>query len=135
MLTLDKVITFTLLADILLRFFTAVKKEDEVIPVDDFNKRVDKKKRARMSLMQLKTTPIEGLDDPKWERDISFICCKYMKNDAIADLLANIPITIYFISNGFPNADEEKISWGTHPTFFCCMLLKFLRLLHVWSVV
>ena len=39
--SLNKIITFTLLADILLRFFTAVKKEDEIIPVDDFNQKVD----------------------------------------------------------------------------------------------
>ena len=58
-----------------------------------------------------------------------------MKNDAIADLLANIPITIYYVTYGFPDADEEKILWSTHPTFVCCMSLKFLRLFHVWSVV
>ena len=88
-----------------------------------------------MSLVQLESTKIDGLDDPKFERDISVICCKYMKNDAVADLLANIPITIYFVTYGYPDADEDKITWGTHPTFVICMLLKFLRLLHVWSVV
>ena len=105
MLNLDKIITFTLLVDILLRFFTAVKKEDEVIPVDDFNQN-ENRKRARMMLVRLESTSIDGLDDPKWERDISVICCKYIKNDAIADLLANIPITMYFVLTGFPDADE-----------------------------
>ena len=74
--TLEQMITFFLTFDIMLKFITAVKKEDHTIPVDDFNQKLDTKKRARMSFLHndIVSTRNEGLDDPKWERNIAVIC-------------------------------------------------------------
>ena len=100
--TIEYIITFFLTFDILLNFFTAVKKEDEPLPVDDFNQKVDTKKRARMNLLQSEISRRDkGLEDPKWERNIAVICCKYLGSEAIPDMLANVPILVYCFFDGF----------------------------------
>ena len=74
--TVEQIITFFLTFDILLKFFTAVKKEDEPIPVDGFTGHKDSDNRVRMSITynDVKSKRSNGLDDPKWERDIAVIC-------------------------------------------------------------
>ena len=75
---MEQIITFFLTFDILLKFITAVKKEDEPIPVDDMDSKLnkDKENRVRMSIRfnDVKSKRSNGLDDPKWERDIAVIC-------------------------------------------------------------
>ena len=49
-----------------------------------------------------------GLDDPRLHRDITYLFKKYYKRGIIMDLLANIPITVYWILNGF-ELDSERL--------------------------
>ena len=72
------------------------------------------------------------LDDPKWERDITVIFCKYLKSSAIWDILANVPVMIYYFQYGFSYTEEEiEASLGTSTFLGFIQLCKFLRLLHI----
>ena len=74
----------------------------------------------------------QGLFDPKWEKDISVIFCRYMKNTAIYDIIANVPILIYEFEYNFSHSEEEiKASLGTSSFFGLVQFCKFLRLLHI----
>ena len=49
-----------------------------------------------------------GLDDPRLHRDITYLFKKYYKRGIIMDLLANIPITVYWMLNGI-ELDSERL--------------------------
>ena len=49
-----------------------------------------------------------GLDDPILHRDITYLFKKYYKRGIIMDLLANIPITVYWIIHGY-KLDSERL--------------------------
>lgn len=49
-----------------------------------------------------------GLDDPRLHRDITYLFKKYYKRGIIMDLLANIPITVYWILHGY-QVDIERL--------------------------
>ena len=74
----------------------------------------------------------DGLDDPKWERDISLITSRYFKNNAIIDILANIPLMIYYFKDDFTH--EEMDFTGAYDLFFFAQLCKILRLFHIGIV-
>ena len=90
-----------------------------------------------MRLLQTEiSTKNEGLGDPIWERDIAVICCKYFRNDAIPDMLANLPILIYYFTDDFKSdITEEEIEKMNSGIVFLCYILKFLRFFHIYSVL
>ena len=110
--------------------------------MDDFNTEIHKdedgRKKVRMTIRynDVKIRRSNGLDDPKWERDIAVICCKYFATEAIFDILANLPILVYYFTNDFKNEiTEEEIDKMNSGFVFYCYILKFLRFFHIYSVL
>ena len=77
----------------------------------------------------------KGLNDPTLERDIGEILKQYFLRDAFFDISANVPILIYFFVYGMPRTDEEIELANEDSYFKIFMLLKTLRLFHVYEVV
>ena len=72
-----------------------------------------------------------GLDDPKYERNWKELFKNYFMRDAWIDILANIPIVLYFIVWGYPTTEEEVYEFDDYKLFWLCMGLKTLRLFHI----
>ena len=57
-----------------------------------------------------------------------------MRRGFLFDVMANIPITVYYIVNVFPTEPETIERVADDPAFLVCMGLKTLRLYHISSV-
>lgn len=72
----------------------------------------------------------KDLDDPAVERDCVVLIMKYLKGDALKDILANIPFIVYTIVYGIPRdpvmLEEQTSDW----LFNLVMGLKIFRLSH-----
>ena len=87
------------------------------------------------SIKNKKNVDEKGLDDPVLERDIAILLKRYLKTEFIFDAIANLPVFIYDIMNGFPDINPQ-----THITYeftdstdyyAAFMLLKIFRLVEL----
>ena len=65
------------------------------------------------------------------ERDVWKLFKKYIRKSFIFDVLANIPISLYYFINGFPSEPETLERVADDPAFIICMAFKTLRLYHL----
>ena len=59
----------------------------------------------------------------------------YFIRDAFFDISANVPILVYILIKGLPRTEEEIEEANKNYIFTTFMLLKTLRLFHVYEVV
>ena len=69
------------------------------------------------------------------ERDICKIIKMYFIRDAFFDITANVPILAYILIKGQPQTSEEIEAANENYVFMTFMLLKTLRLFHVYEVI
>ena len=72
------------------------------------------------------------MDDPVYERDVSYLIMKYMRGDFFYDCLANLPIFVYEAVYGFPHVYDGELTNRTWYLLF--MHLKFFRFFHLDEV-
>ena len=74
---------------------------------------------------------LKGLRDHKYERDPVVLLKQYFKGLFFLDLLANVPISLFEIFNGFPGGEEKVRELAADNGLFkLCMCLKLLRFAH-----
>ena len=85
---------------------------------------------------KLQGKKLKGLRDHKYERDPVVLLKQYFKGLFILDLLANFPISLFEIFNGFPGGEEKVRELAADNDFFkIFMCLKLLRFAHVNKVI
>ena len=141
-------VTYMLIVDIFVTFFTGVPKEDQDIPDQHHKtKKRHKKRRDNTRSLQIRRNIShtqdskhlnkrkKALDDPNLHRDIWFLTKRYLKGDFFLDFLANFPSLVYTMYQGGydPNKDFEAL-YETDLKFTIFMALKVLRLCHLDEV-
>ena len=132
---LSFVITVIIVIDLILKIFTAVRKEDQPIIYDDFSNKMATLERTNMHRIPAETQANGRLEHRTLERNICVIFGKYMKREGFFDILANIPIILYVFIVGYPTTIEEIREYSQSTWFTLFMTLKIFRLLHVYNVV
>ena len=85
---------------------------------------------------KLQGKKLKGLRDHKYERDPVVLLKQYFKGLFILDLLANFPISLFEIFNGFPGGEEKvRELVADNDLFKIFMVLKLLRFAHVNKVI
>ena len=74
---------------------------------DENNININQQRKGTAKMLKSKANGKESnLDDPAVERDVAVLVKKYLKGDALKDILANIPYIVYFIVYGYPKDVE-----------------------------
>lgn len=102
--------TYLIIFLILLTPFMGLKKEDKQLStsdrisekIDGNNSSNDKRKGTVKMLQKKAHVNDKDLDDPAVERDVGILIKKYLRGDALFDILANIPFLVYTIVYGIP---------------------------------
>ena len=75
-------------------------------------------------------------DGPALKRDVCFNLKKYLKKEAVFDILANLPLFFYlpYIGYSFSLNQEDIDAMNEDQVLIVCMALRTLRLVHLFEI-
>ena len=68
------------------------------------------------------------------ERDVIVLLKTYLKSDFIVDAIANVPLILFLVGQGYPHDPDEVEESKRDGLFVFCLALRTLRLAHMYKV-